>query len=287
MSNIEKSANPKDEFTFVNGDMSPLKRAAVKLVEWKFSEQIRSIREGFAKKTEGTGNKTPWTTMAEVMGLNPVVNQEDIKKIPQNGPLIIVSNHPLGVPDGVLAGAIMEQTRKDVRVTAHGRYKFLPEIESQIMPVSFDNSCISKEEFQGRMAKARSNILDFLGNDGCLVTFPAGHVSTTPKWHSEKAVDSPWHSYIGGLVIKTGANVVPISINDQNSRLFQMASHFSFAARQAMYIPEAFKASGKDISISVGEPISNEEMTGSNEEYAKKKEEIAKFLQNKSQSLSM
>ncbi len=62
---------------------------------------------------------------------------------------------------------------------------------------------------------------------GCLVIFPAGGVSTTPKLWDKRAVDTEWKTFTARLITQAKAPVAPVFFAGQNSRLFQLASHVS------------------------------------------------------------
>ena len=52
----------------------------------------------------------------EALGVEYKVEAEDRDKIPTEGALLAVANHPFGGVEGVVMGALMMEARKDVKV---------------------------------------------------------------------------------------------------------------------------------------------------------------------------
>ena len=69
-----------------------------------------------------------------------------------------------------------------------------------------------------------------LEDGGCLIIFPAGAVSTSPRFW-QPAVDAPWHPFAARLVTATRATVLPVRFEGQNSLAFQIVSRFSQTLR--------------------------------------------------------
>ena len=54
-------------------------------------------------------------------GLTLDVMGGSLSNIPKNGPLVVISNHPYGILDGLMLGYVLARTRGDFRILAHGR----------------------------------------------------------------------------------------------------------------------------------------------------------------------
>ena len=203
-------------------------------------------------------------------------DQEKIKKIPKDGPLIIVANHPFGIVDGMIMCDIAARVRGDFRILINSVLCVDEDLNNHFLPVDFDQT---KEAIKTNIAtkqKATEAIKDGIP----LVIFPSGHVSTADRFGFGKVVDAPWTTFAAKLIKESNATVVPIFFRGQNSRLFHVASHISMAFRSALLLNEARKRFGKTVEIELGDPIPWRE----NEAFTKRKD-LTDFLYAKVQSL--
>ena len=64
------------------------------------------------------------------------IPEEDLKRLPKEGPYITVSNHPLGGIDGVLLLKLMVEQREDFKIIANFLLHRIDPLEPYIMPVN-------------------------------------------------------------------------------------------------------------------------------------------------------
>jgi len=55
----------------------------------------------------------------ETINVRIRIDPQDLDRIPQKGPLVVVSNHPFGGIEGVILGKILLEARADVRILAN------------------------------------------------------------------------------------------------------------------------------------------------------------------------
>ena len=60
-----------------------------------------------------------WAEMAELFALDLQVIDGSLDLIPKEGPMVLVSNHPFGILDGLFMGYILSHTRPDFRILAN------------------------------------------------------------------------------------------------------------------------------------------------------------------------
>jgi putative hemolysin len=185
-----------------------------------------------------------------VMGVHFEVDNSDFERMPKEGSLIVIANHPFGGVDGVVLGALLKGLRRDAKLM--GNY-LLAEMEG------IRGSIIRVDPFGGEAA-ARANLggmrqaIRLLREGGCLGAFPAGEVSSL---HIKKraVVDPAWTGHIVNLARKTGARILPIYFEGHNSRIFQMAGLAHPRLRTALLAHEFARARGREIRLKVGELI--------------------------------
>jgi putative hemolysin len=164
-----------------------------------------------------------------------------------DGPLLIVSNHPFGIGDGIALGAIAERFGRPFKLLINQRLARVPEIEPYILPLSFDES---REAVEMNLA-TRLEAVRLLKAGGTVGIFPGGGVATAPLGYGP-VEELPWKKFLPKLVQMGGANVLPIYMHGQNSLLFQAASRVSLTARRAMLCREFVRQLGAPIVAEVG-----------------------------------
>ncbi|WPJ95415.1 1-acyl-sn-glycerol-3-phosphate acyltransferase [Coraliomargarita algicola] len=150
-----------------------------------------------------------------VMGVHFEVDSQDFERIPKEGPLIVIANHPFGGIDGVVLGALIKGVRQDAKLM--GNY-LLAEMEG------IRGSIIRVDPF-GSEASARANLsgmrdaIRLLRSGGCLGAFPAGEVSSL-RLKSGAVVDPAWTGHIVNLALKTRAKILPVYFEGRNRYRF-------------------------------------------------------------------
>lgn len=103
-------------------------------------------RIGLIKRAEGydaalASGACFWEEMATRYGITLSARATSgLDRIPQDGPLVMVANHPFGILDGLTMGRLLAAQRRDFRILAHRVFRAAPELSEIILPVSFDES---------------------------------------------------------------------------------------------------------------------------------------------------
>ena len=189
------------------------------------------------------------------LGVEYEVSERDLKRIPNEGPLLVVANHPFGGIEGLILGSLMTSIRSDVKLLGNYMLHNIPEIRPHL---------ISVDPFGGKDS-AKSNFtplkesLKFLKTGGTLITFPSGEVSSL-RLDKRKVTDPKWSTHTAGLVRRTNANVIPVFFDGRNSSIFQLLGLVHPRLRTALLVHEMFKRRGSTIPLQVGNPISHRKL---------------------------
>lgn len=192
-----------------------------------------------------------WDAAVHFLDLKLNIGGAGLEAIPATGPVVIVANHPYGIVDGLIAGYLISRVRQDFRVLTHSLLSRAPELKDYLLPVDFSES---SEALATNIATRRA-AMDLLAQRGCVVIFPAGGVSTTPRPFARQAEDAEWKSFVGRLVHQSKADVVPVYFAGQNSRAFQIVSHVNQTLRLALLFHETHRRIGAAIDVRIGASI--------------------------------
>jgi len=239
-------------------------------------------RVGLIKRAEGYGDEVAagrdfWKVMMERYNVRLNFQEGSLDRIPKEGPVIVVANHPFGILDGLVLGHILSEARGDFRILAHRVFRNAEDLDRVILPINFDQT---KEAVKVNL-NTRKVAVDYLRDGGCIGIFPGGTVSTSATPMSYP-MDPQWRNFTAKLIQKSEATVVPVYFDGTNSRLFQLASHAHYTLRMAMLIREFKKKIRKDITLSVGNPISAADLSP----YSKDSSAMMGFLRNRTYGLS-
>lgn len=182
--------------------------------------------------------------------INFEIVEEDLKRLPKEGPFITISNHPLGGIDGVLLLKLLLGQRADFKIIANFLLHRIAPIKDYIMPVNpFESHKDAKSSIAGF-----KNSLAHLRDGHPLGIFPAGEVSTYRD--GKLVVDKPWEEAALKLIRKAEVPVVPIYFHAKNSRLFYRLSKIDDVFRTAKLPSEVTTQNRRPIKVRIGKPIS-------------------------------
>ena len=247
MCNPSDARSPQHpKLTYVTPEDPFWRRSFINCIEAVTGQKkLNSLYHKYRLVDETTGNI--WADAISHLHLHIKGLTETESSIPANGPLVIVSNHPYGVLDGLSLCYAVSLIRQDFKFLAHSTFQKVPELEPYVLPVDFD----------GASAALRSNIatkkaaLNYVREGGAIVIFPAGRVSTA-RTPFGNATDAEWKLFCGSLIQRSGARVVPIYFAGQNSWLFHLASRLGEAMREALLVHEIVRRMNTEVHAVVG-----------------------------------
>ena len=218
-----------------------------------------------------------WEVIVERYNIKMNLIKGSFENIPKKGPVVIVSNHPFGILDGLLLGYILSKTRNDFKIIANRVFRKAKDLDEVVLPISFE------ENRAGNLQNinTRNEAIRFLKGGGIVGIFPGGTVATSAKLFS-RPLDPFWKRFTSKLILKSGATVVPIFFGGSNSRLFQIASHMSYNLRMALLIREFGRKVDRRIDIAIGKKIGSEYL----QRYSKDLDGMMQYLRVQSYLLS-
>ena len=175
-----------------------------------------------------------------------------------DGPLLIIANHPFGIADGIAILSIAERIGRPYRCLLLTDFLRLPELQALGLPVDFNET----KEALATNLKTRNEARRLLKEGVTIVIFPAGGVATAEKPFGT-AEELPWKAFTARLIQQSGATVLPVYFEGQNSALFHFASRYSLSLRLALLVLEFRHHIGGTVRARIGLPVSWSEIAAS------------------------
>lgn len=180
----------------------------------------------------------------DYLNFSYTILNRDYNRIPNQGKLIVVANHPLGALDGLALLKLIKSVRPDVRIVANSTLSVINNIKDLIIPFTLDSNIAQKEAIQ--------NISNALQNEECVIFFPAGEVS---RLKYLTIIDKKWNKGPVYFAKKHNAPILPIHIKGKNSAFFYAVSIFNKYLSMLMLPSQLFYQRNKTIHFTVGNYI--------------------------------
>jgi len=250
MTNLSATrATDQPKLTYVTPNDPFWRRSFINCIEAVTGQKkLNSLYNQYRLVGETTGNI--WADAISHLHLHIKGLTETESSIPANGPLVIVSNHPYGVLDGLSLCYAVSLIRQDFKFLAHSTFQKIPELEPFVLPVDFDGASSALRSNIETKKAAQKHVRE----GGAVVIFPAGRVSTA-KTPFGNATDAEWKLFCGSLIQRSGARVVPVYFAGQNSWLFHLASRLGEAMREALLVHEIVRRMNTEVHAVVGDII--------------------------------
>ena len=215
--------------------------------------KVNAINKVYAKFADKKGLEFIDSVIGE-LEVRFEISPEDLKRIPQSGPFITVSNHPFGGIDGILLIRTLGEVRPDYKVLANFMLSKIRPIEEFFFPVNpFETRKGEKSSLKGLKLA-----LNHLQDGNCLGVFPAGEVSSYQSGLLGVA-DKKWQPSVVKLIKNAKVPVVPVYFDGTNSKLFHLLGLIHPLLRTIKLPSELFNKRNKVIRIRIGNPICVEE----------------------------
>jgi len=209
----------------------------------------RDINDFLAKNTD---KKNTEFCHEVVDYLNISIEVENIERIPKEGRICLVMNHPLGGMDAIILVAALDGHRDDLKFIVNDILMNLKNL-SEIF-VGIDKSSKVRGE-------AHKKVTELFNSDHTVCIFPAGLVSRKIKG---KVQDLEWKKAFVTNSKLSDRTIIPIYIEGRLSNFFYRLSNirkfFKIKANiEMIYLAnELYKQKNAHIKFIVGEPIERE-----------------------------
>ena len=173
---------------------------------------------------------------------------DDLARLPAKGPVVVVANHPFGLIEGPILGALAARVRPDFKFLANSFLAGVPTLRDYVIAVDPFGGA-ARENW-----RALRDAIAWLRRGGMLITFPSGEVSSLQlgKLH---VADPAWNENVTRIIQITGASSLPVFFHGANGPGFQMAGLIHPGLRTALLPRELLNKRGRSIRVSIGHLI--------------------------------
>lgn len=241
----------RGSLTYANSFENAWTRRTIKVIEWMTGKLsiIRRVRQ-FEKLGPAVGPAF-WPATMKVMGIDIQTPEHQLTRVPAEGPVILVANHPHGLVDGMVLADLIGRRRNDYRILTRALLTGLDESAAGYMiSVPFPHEI----DAQRKMVEMRTQAMEHLSKDGLIALFPSGGVAASETMFGD-AVEAPWNPFTAKMIRNSGATIVPCHFTGSNSRWYQIANQLSPILRQGLLIHEVVYAFDKPQAPIIGHPI--------------------------------
>lgn len=184
----------------------------------------------------------------EELNFSYLISGKDRLKIPAEGRVIFISNHPLGGLDGLALLRAVGEVRRDVKVIANDLLMNLTNLKELFLPFDVYSSKSQKQNI--------INIKNALEQEQAVIIFPAGVVS---RLSLSGIKDKPWRNGAVKFASKFQSPIVPTYVDAKNSMLFYLMSLIHNRLGMFLLPHELFGKRNTDIKLKFGDLIEYEQ----------------------------
>ncbi|HEX3886059.1 MAG TPA: 1-acyl-sn-glycerol-3-phosphate acyltransferase [Phenylobacterium sp.] len=189
--------------------------------------------------------------------LSVQVTTSGLERIPRQGRLIVVCNHPTGIADGIAVYDALKAVRPDLCFYANSdAHRVSQRFGEVLIPVEWVEAKRTRERTRETLMLTRQA----LEAERCLVIFPSGRLAR--KAPDGGLSDPPWAPSAISLARKYETPIVPIHVAGPSSRLFHFFNEFSSELRDVTLFHELLNKRGRAFSLTVGRAIAPQALEG-------------------------
>jgi putative hemolysin len=185
------------------------------------------------------------------------VKVSGLERIPSSGRLVIVSNHPTGIADGIAAWDTLRDRRPDLCFYANAdAHRVVPGFSDVLIPVEWVAAKRTREHTRTTLHMTRQA----MEAGRALAIFPAGRLARrTPDG---RLCDPPWMSSAVSIARRHEAPVAPVHMTGPWSTLFHAFDRISKELRDITLFHELLNKRGGRFTLTVGPLVSPDRLGG-------------------------
>ena len=220
-------------------------------VEWLLG--LRTLRLLYLSIVEQMDERPFAQRVLETLEIKTQWAKEDWTRVPEEGSLVAVANHPFGAVEGLALLELIRQRRSDVKVMANYLLGRIPEFRDDLILVDpFGVQGSAK-----RNVNALRQALQWIREGHALIVFPAGEVASFAPG-SLRVRDAAWHVSVMTLIRHAGKGVriLPVFIPGRASLLFHLVGKLHPRLRTLLLPREMLRLRRRTVTLRLGRVLS-------------------------------
>ena len=178
------------------------------------------------------------------------VAAQTLERLPRQGRLVVICNHPTGIADGVAVYDALKALRPDICFYANAdAHRVSPGFGEVLIPVEW----VEEKRTRDRTRLTLQLTRQAMEAERCLVVFPAGRLAR--RQPDGTLCDPEWMSSAVSIARRYDAPVLPIHVAGPWSTLFHFFHGFSVELRDITLFHELLNKRGREFSLTLGSAI--------------------------------
>lgn len=178
------------------------------------------------------------------------VEVRGLERIPREGRLVLVCNHPTSVTDGVAVWDGLKSVRPDLTFYINAdAMRVTPGFESVAIPVEWMAHKKTRAHSRSTLRRTR----EVMEAEGALMIFPAGQLAERVRHaRGRQARDTPWNPGAFAIARSFAAPIAPMHLTGPWSTLFQFFHGVSEELRDVTLFHEMLNKAGGEFRLTIG-----------------------------------
>ncbi|MGF1605762.1 MAG: 1-acyl-sn-glycerol-3-phosphate acyltransferase [Rhodothalassiaceae bacterium] len=177
------------------------------------------------------------------------VHSRGLERVPREGPVIIIPNHPTGITDGLAVWQALRGVRDDLAYFANrDAIRAVPSLSEVIIPVEW----VEAKRTKARSRETLHEAVRMFQTGRAVVLFPSGRLA---GWQGGKLVERPWMNTPLTFARKFNAPLLPVHISARNSRFYYWLGRLNEELKNMTLFSEMLNKEGARYDITFGDPI--------------------------------
>lgn len=182
--------------------------------------------------------------------LSVQVRTTGLDRIPRQGRVVLVCNHPTGIADGIAVYDALKPIRPDLCFYANAdAHRVAPGFSDVLIPVEWVESKRTRERTRLTLNLTR----EAMEAERALVIFPAGRLARRERGGALS--DPPWMASALSIARRYDAAILPVHVTGPWSTLFHTFDGFSQELRDITLFHELLNKRGRTFGLTVGHPV--------------------------------
>lgn len=195
--------------------------------------------------------------LADMVAKN--VEVDGLDRIPDEGPAMIVCNHPTGIADGIVLWSILRARRPDLFFFANrDAIRVMPQLADVIAPVEWR----PEKRSHGSNRETLTYASAAFKKGRMAVLFPSGRLA---KRRGLKLYERPWMPSAAMLARKYKLPVIPMHITARNSALFYLFDLLHPTLRDVTLFHEVINKSDHSFRVRTGRMLDGSALSADSE----------------------